>query len=157
VNKYSKNIRLGDILLKKNEITKEQLSDALKSQVGSGKRLGEVLIQKGYITEFKIMTALSEQFGIEIVNLDNYVINMDATKFISEKLAKRTNSIPLKIWNDKILVAINDPLNIFDIEDIEMESGKKVEIVLATKSQIQNTWEEEVQKRQLKILIKKIL
>jgi len=147
VNKYSKNIRLGDILLKKNEITNEQLSDALKSQVGIGKRLGEVLVEKGYITELKIMNALSEQFGIEIVNLDNYVINMDATKLISEKLAKRTNSIPLKIWNDKILVAINDPLNIFDIEDIEMESGKKVEIVLATKSQIQNAIEKYMGRR----------
>ena len=147
MNKYSKNIRLGDILLKKNEITNEQLSDALKSQVGIGKRLGEVLVEKGYITELKIMNALSEQFGIEIVNLDNYVINMDATKLISEKLAKRTNSIPLKIWNDKILVAINDPLNIFDIEDIEMESGKKVEIVLATKSQIQNAIEKYMGRR----------
>lgn len=147
MNKYNKNIRLGDILLKKSDITDEQLSDALNSQAGTGKRLGEVLIEKGYITELKIMVALSEQFGLEIVNLDNYVINMDATKFISEKLAKRTNSIPLKIWSDKMLVAINDPLNIFDIEDIEMESGKKVEIVLATKSQIQNAIEKYMGRR----------
>ena len=147
MNKYSKNIKLGDILLKKGDITEEQLSDALKSQAGTGKKLGEVLVEKGYITEFKIMVALSEQFGLEIVNLDNYVISMDATKFISEKLAKRTNSIPLKIWSDKILVAINDPLNIFDIEDIGMESGRKVEIALATKAQIQSAIEKYMGRR----------
>jgi len=42
----------------------------------------------------------------------------------------------LKVWEDKILIAMDDPLNIFHIEDIEAETGKKVEIVLACKSQI---------------------
>lgn len=137
MNKYGKTAKLGDILVLKNEITKEQLQDALKSQIGSNKKLGEILIDKGYVTESIIMITLSEQLGIDIVNLDNYNISLEATKLISEKLARRTTSIPLKLWNDKILVAMNEPLNIFDIEDIEIESGKKAEIVLATRNQIQ--------------------
>lgn len=136
MNKYSKTAKLGDILVLKKEITQDQLQDALKSQSGSNKKLGEILIEKGYITEAVMMTTLSEQLGIDIVNLDNYNISLEATKLISEKLARRTNAIPLKVWNDKILVAMNEPLNIFDIEDIEMESGKKAEIVLASKKQI---------------------
>lgn len=136
MNKLSKISRIGDILLKRNEITFEQLNDALQSQVTSDKKIGEILIDKGYATESKIINALSYQTGIIILNLDNYSINIDATKVISEKLAKRTNSIPLKIWNDKILVAMNDPLNIFDIEDIEMESGRKAEVVFSLKEQI---------------------
>lgn len=147
MNKFGKTARLGDILLEMNEITQEQLKDTLNSQYTSGKKLGELLVEKGYITEYKIMVALSQQFGLEIVNLDNYIINIDATKAISEKLAKRTNSIPLKVWNDKMLVAVNDPLNIFDIEDIEMESGKKAEIVLATRAQIQNAIEKYMGRR----------
>lgn len=147
MNKFSKTAKLGDLLLQMEEITQEQLKDALSSQNTSGKKLGELLVEKGYITETKIMVALSQQFGLEIVNLDNYIISMDATKVISEKLAKRTNSIPLRVWNDKLLVAVNDPLNIFDIEDIEMESGKKVEIVLATKAQIQNAIEKYMGRR----------
>lgn len=147
MNKFGKTARLGDILLEMNEITQEQLKDTLNSQYTSGKKLGELLVEKGYITEYKIMVALSQQFGLEIVNLDNYMINIDATKAISEKLAKRTNSIPLKVWNDKMLVAVNDPLNIFDIEDIEMESGKKAEIVLATRAQIQNAIEKYMGRR----------
>ncbi|MDD4780717.1 MAG: ATPase, T2SS/T4P/T4SS family [Tissierellia bacterium] len=137
MNKYSKTAKLGDILVLKNEITKEQLQDALKLQIGSNKKLEEILVEKRYVTESIIMATLSEQLGIDIVNLDNYNISLEATKLISEKLARRTNSIPLKLWNGKILVAMNEPLNIFDIEDIEMESRKKAEIVLASKRQIQ--------------------
>lgn len=136
MNNYSKTARLGDILLHKKEITQDQLNECLRSQKGSGKKLGEILIEKGFVTEDIVLNTLSEQLGIEIVNLDNFHINTEATKLISEKLAKRVNAIPLKTVNDKIYVAMSEPLNIFDIEDIEMESGKKAEILLAAKAQI---------------------
>lgn len=147
MNKYSKTARLGDILLQKNEITQLQLNDALKSQTGSGKKLGEILIEKGFVTEMVVINTLSDQLGLDIVNLDNYNINIDATRLISEKLAKRTNAIPIKIINDKIIVAMSEPLNIFDIEDIEMESGKKAEIVLSTRMQINNAIEKYMGRR----------
>jgi type IV pilus assembly protein PilB len=147
MNKYSKTAKLGDILLQKKEITREQLNEALKSQAGSGKKLGEILIEKGFLNETTVMRTLSEQLGLDIVNLDNYHVNIDATKLISERLAKRTNSIPIKIINDRIIVAMSEPLNIFDIEDIEMESGKKAEIVLSTKSQINNAIEKYMGRR----------
>ncbi|NYB74302.1 type II/IV secretion system protein [Sedimentibacter hydroxybenzoicus DSM 7310] len=136
MNNYSKTARLGDILLHKKEITQDQLNECLRLQKGSGKKLGEILIEKDFVTEDIVLNTLSEQLGIEIVNLDNFHINAEATKLISEKLAKRVNAIPLKTVNDKIYVAMSEPLNIFDIEDIEMESGKKTEILLAAKSQI---------------------
>ncbi|MDW5300408.1 MAG: GspE/PulE family protein [Sedimentibacter sp.] len=147
MNRSSKTLKLGDILLQKKEITQEQLNEVLKLQTGSGKKLGEILVEKGYITEKTVMLTLSEQLGLEIVNLDNFHINLDATILISEKLAKRTNAIPLKIINDKLLVAMSEPLNIFDIEDIEMESGKKSEVVLATKVQITNAIEKYMGRR----------
>ncbi|WP_312814501.1 GspE/PulE family protein [Sedimentibacter sp.] len=136
MNNYSKTARLGDILLHKKEITQDQLNECLRMQKGSGKKLGEILIEKGFVTEDTVLNTLSEQLGIEIVNLDNFHINAESTKLISEKLAKRVNAIPLKTVNDKIYIAMSEPLNIFDIEDIEMESGKKAEILLAAKAQI---------------------
>ncbi len=147
MSKYSKITKLGDILLQKKEITQEQLTEALQAQAGSGKKLGEILIEKGFLDEITVMCALSEQLGLDFVNLDNYHINIDATKLISEKLAKRTNSIPIKLIKDKIVVAMSEPLNIFNIEDIEMESGKKAEVVLSTKDQINNSIEKYMGRR----------
>lgn len=141
MNKNNKTAKLGDILLQKDEITQEQLNDALRIQKEVGKKLGEILVERGFVSEKVVLYTLSEQLGLDIVNLDNYHISIDATKLISEKLAKRTNAIPIKLIGDKILVAMCEPLNIFDIEDIEMESGKKAEIVLASKAQIQNSIE----------------
>jgi type IV pilus assembly protein PilB len=128
--------KIGEILLKQNNIRLEQLNDALKEQHAQNKKLGTILVENNHITENILAKALSEQLNIELVNLDNYYINADAAKSLSENTAKRTCSIPLKIWDDKILVAMDDPLNVFHIEDIESETGKKAEIVLACSSQI---------------------
>ena len=87
------------------------------------------------------------------MNLDNFSISIDATRLISERLAIRTNSIPLKILKDKLMVAMSEPLNIFDIEDIEMESGKKAEIVLASKSQITNAIEKYMSRRSTELAV----
>ena len=50
-------LRLGDILVMRGELDREQLADAVDSQ----KRLGEILIERGLISEAKVDAALREQ------------------------------------------------------------------------------------------------
>ncbi len=50
-------LRLGDILVMRGELTREQLEDAVKDQ----KRVGDVLVDKGLLTESKVNAALQEQ------------------------------------------------------------------------------------------------
>ncbi len=45
--------KIGEILLKQNKITDEQLNEALILQASNGKKLGEILIERGYITEIR--------------------------------------------------------------------------------------------------------
>ena len=139
--------KIGEILLKQNNITPEQLNGALKEQDTQNKKLGAILVENGHITEGVLVKALSRQLNIEAVNLDNYYINADAAKLLSESTARRTCSIPLKIWEDRILVAMEDPLNVLHIEDIEAETGKRAEIVLASGSQIMDSIEKHMGRR----------
>ncbi len=50
-------LRLGDILVMRGELDREQLADAVSSQ----KRLGQILVEKGLLSEAKIDAALREQ------------------------------------------------------------------------------------------------
>ncbi len=65
------------------------------------------------------------------ISLNDYEINIEATKKISEDLAKRHSLIPIDIKNDILIVAMNDPLNVFAIEDISIYSGMKIKSVHA--------------------------
>ncbi len=53
--------RLGLLLIKKGLVTEQQLDEALKIQLTTGKRLGEVLIELGILSERQLQKALKKQ------------------------------------------------------------------------------------------------
>jgi len=128
--------RLGDILVQSNKITEEQLKSVLKKQRTSGKRLGEQLIEDNILTEDAIIDVLEIQLGIMRVDLEKTEVNMEAVKSISESLALRYNLIPIDIEDNKIKVAMSDPLNVFAIDDVTISSGYEVEPLITTQSSI---------------------
>lgn len=54
-------MRLGDMLIRQNVLTEDELKKALELQKGSGKKIGEVLVDNGFITEDMIVRALQMQ------------------------------------------------------------------------------------------------
>ena len=128
-------------LSKAEKITPFELEDALCRRARSMARNLVILVENNYIKENILLRALSEQLNMPAVDLDNYYFEPDAAKLLSESTARKTCCMPLRILDNRILVAMDDPLNIFHIEDIEAETGKKAEIVLAGKSQIMSSIE----------------
>lgn len=128
--------RLGEILVDGNYITNEQLSKALILQKKSGKRLGEILIYEGYVSEDDIANALRQQLGIPYIDLDLFEIDIDAVNLLSETIARRYNILPVRIERGKLLLAMEDPLNIFALEDAAIYSGKEIKPVVSKASTI---------------------
>lgn len=133
-----KNLRLGDILINAGKLSEVQLAEALSKQKEiKTKRLGEVLVGSGYIREDDILEALESQLKIPSVDLGNYKINIKAIALVTENIARKYDLIPIDIEDDKLVVAMSDPLNIFAIDDIKLMTDRKVKTVLSTKSVIQ--------------------
>lgn len=129
--------RLGDILVNAKKITPYQLQEALSTQKILGKKLGEVLVDGGIITEIDILEAVEKQTGIQIIDLNNIKFDRKSTKVVSRNLCNKYILIPFGFEENKIKVALSDPLNIFAIDDISISSGLEVESYIATKADIQ--------------------
>lgn len=67
-------MRLGDMLIRQNVLTEDELKKALELQKGSGKKIGEVLVDNGFITEDMIVRALQMQLGLKVVQLTGVTI-----------------------------------------------------------------------------------
>jgi type IV pilus assembly protein PilB len=134
--KDSLKIRLGDLLVEYDKITKEQLNFVLNKQKVSGKRLGEILIDEGILTEEDILTVLEIQLNIKRINFDFTKVENEAVRAISENLAKKHNMIPVAIKKDKIHVVMSDPLNIFAMDDVKIATGLDAEIFIASNAEI---------------------
>lgn len=128
--------RLGDMLVELGTITPEQLEEELKRQKITGKRLGELLIEDGLLTENEMLSLLEVQLGIPRVYLNMLVVDEKAVKIIPQSLAVRYNLIPVYFNEDKISVAMSDPLNIFALDDVKIASGYEVEPLLSTQDEI---------------------
>lgn len=116
----------GRLLIEAGMVTESQLNESVELQKQSGKKLGEVLIEKGYITQDDVIQVLEFQLGIPHINLERFDIEEDAVKKIPENLAKRHDLIPIRIVDNKIVVAMSDPLNIYAIDDVKIYSGMEV-------------------------------
>jgi type IV pilus assembly protein PilB len=130
--------RLGELLVKANLITGEQLRKALLEQDSSGGKLGSNLVKLGYVTEDDITSFLSKQYGVPSINLSHFEIDAAVIKLVSAEVAQKHQVIPLSRTGSVLTVAMADPSNIFAIDDIKFMTGFKVETVVASETSIKN-------------------
>lgn len=128
-------MRLGDLLIKQNVLTEEELKKALELQKGSGKKIGEVLVDNGFITEEMIVRALQMQLGLKVVQLAGVTIPKEVRGLVSVDLLKKYTCIPFELdpYNANILhLAMSDPMDMTAIDDISIVTNLQVEPYIAT-------------------------
>lgn len=128
--------KLGDILINAGAISETQLLEALKVQKVLGKKLGEILVEQDIVTEDLIIEAIETQTGIHKIDLNSIQFDKKSITLISQKLCEKYILIPFGFENNKIKVALSDPLNIFAIDDVTIASGFEIESFIARKDEI---------------------
>lgn len=128
---------LGEILLEKGIISKENLEIALKEHLKTKHLLGRILVEKHFIQEKDLLEAIGIQSGIETVNLKSAVIEKNAVNTFPSALAKTYNVLPIKFEKNTITLAVSDPLNLNMQDDISFVLNYKIKMVLADKDDIQ--------------------
>ena len=128
--------RLGNILVNAGKITGYQLQEALKSQKAFGKKLGEILVDNNIITEEDIIEAVEQQTGIKKVDLNTINFDRKAITLIPQNLCDKYVLIPFGFDNNRIKVALSDPLNIFAIDDVSISTGFEIESFISRKDDI---------------------
>ncbi len=128
--------RLGEILIKADLITEEQLKEVLLAQKLEGGKLGELLVKKLVIGEDELAEILAHQKGLQHVNLASYPIDRAAVALLSERFAERRHVIGIAFEDERLVLAMSDPLDIETVDDVEMRTGYKVTPVVASSTQI---------------------
>ncbi|MCM8764533.1 MAG: Flp pilus assembly complex ATPase component TadA [Candidatus Omnitrophica bacterium] len=127
---------LGQMLIEAGLLTEQQIENALKEQVKTGKFLGRILVEKGLIDEKELKRILSVQAGIEMIDLKNTVIDKNAINVFPSALAKTYNVIPVKLEKNVLTLAVGDTLSLNIQDDISFILGYKIKMVLADEDDI---------------------
>jgi type IV pilus assembly protein PilB len=129
----------GEWLVNKNYLTHRKLCEALSEQHQHGGRLGEVLHRLKLLDDDLITRSLAEYLGLEYERLHNPAeIDMDIAKLIPEKIAKRFCLVGINQEDDRMVVAMADPLNIIAIDTVEFKAKRQVKVVVSPARNINN-------------------
>ncbi len=133
--------RLGEILVKNNLISREQLGKAVEEQKLSGNqlRLGTILINLKLLTEEQLTSFLSKQYGVPSVNLADYEIDPAVIKIIPPEVVQKYQLLPVNRAGATLIIAVSDPSNLFAIEDIKFMTGYNIEMVVASERDIKTS------------------
>ncbi len=128
--------KLGEILVRENLITSEQLREALDYQRQSGGRLGSNIVKLGFISDDVITAVLSRQYGVPSVNLELFQIEKEVINLIPQEVALKYSVLPISKVGATLTLAMADPTNVFAMDDIKFMTGLSVEPVVASETSV---------------------
>ena len=128
--------KIGEMLLKGNLITQDQLRSALEVQKKTRERIGSVLVKTGTIKESELLSFLGRQFNIPVVDLSKYEINPEVVRLLPEEMVQKNMALPINRVGAKLIVAVADPSNMAILDAIGFKTGYAVELVMASEKDI---------------------
>ncbi|MFH1771589.1 MAG: hypothetical protein ABH872_02125 [Candidatus Omnitrophota bacterium] len=133
------NKMLGEILVEKGIITKDQLDKALEIQSKAGGLIGETLVKLGFANEEAIAQCLARQYGFAFLPLENYEITQEILQLIPKNVASHYCLIPLDKIGNTLTVSMANPLNTEAVEDLEDLTKLEIQVFVSTATDVRNT------------------
>lgn len=81
---------------------------------------------------------LAERYRLEFIELKDFQIDHSLFRSIPVDLMFRYNFVPFKKENDILYVVVADPSNILMVDDLELQLGIRIRMLLGTQSAIQD-------------------
>jgi type IV pilus assembly protein PilB len=130
------NERIGELLVKENLLSAEQLRKARDEAKHSGSRLGAQITKLGFLQESELSDFVAKQYSVPAIDLEEFDVDPEVIRLIPEEVALKHTVLPVNRAGSTLILATADPSNIFAIDDIKFLTGYNVEVVVATDDEI---------------------
>jgi Type II secretion system (T2SS), protein E, N-terminal domain len=133
--------RIGELLVERGVLTREQLESGLAAQRQTRKRLGVTLLELGLLSEVHLAQALAESLQLATVDLAQVTVDWSAVHLLRATFCESHLLFPFAVEGKgtptkRVLVALADPLDAAAVQEIEFTTGLEVAPFVSTHSQI---------------------
>ncbi len=132
--------QLIDILIESGKLTKEGLNKAELHAKQNEVSLNEALVALDIVKEEELIQAMSKQLSVPYASKQNGILipekDQNLAKYVPEKYARENVVLPLFVEDGTLAVALNDPSNVFLLDNLRMMSGLEIQPFIASKSQL---------------------
>jgi type IV pilus assembly protein PilB len=137
VPKTEANLPFGELLVAKGLLGREELAKVLEEQRERGGRLGEVLLRLEMLNNEDVTRTLAEHLSMEYIRFDDInKVNIAIARTLPESIAKRFCLVVVGEVDNKLLIAMADPLNVIAIDTVTLKMKRQIKLAISSPREI---------------------
>lgn len=124
-------MRLGEVLVHRGLISKDQMDVALKEQKASKKMLGNTLVEMGFITDSVLGEVLAESSGSAQFDPKSAMLDSALVRQLPKEIAQRHKVIVVSVneAENELKVAMSDVYNVIAIDQIRRHYPRNLKVI----------------------------
>ncbi|MGL6226885.1 MAG: GspE/PulE family protein [Thermoguttaceae bacterium] len=126
----------GEILVRSGLLSETMLEE-IRMQQRDNLRLDQVAVLKGYLTEEQVLKALGQELGIGFIDLVTEPVDLELLKTFPIRFVHRERLFPVACYDRMLVVAVNDPFDLYPLDEVASQTGMHIQPVLAIKGEIE--------------------
>ena len=128
-----------ELLLEYGLISQEQADEGWDKVGESEGRLDilDALKELGYVHEHDILGMLAQQYGLETLDLSNFVIPQEILDSVPKEIPTQYNVVPVMLHDGILTFAMSDPTDMETLDSLRLVLKRDVDAVISPQEQIQ--------------------
>lgn len=118
---------MGEILVRHGAITPEKLESVVERSRDSRESLSDRLVESGALDEETLVRALAQEAGLDVLTeIDADKVPPEIVDRVPMAFARQNGVLPISIHDDRVTVALSNPLDPSPLDDIRALLGREV-------------------------------
>jgi type IV pilus assembly protein PilB len=128
--------RIADALLEDGLLTAQQVEELLEQQKKEGTRLLKLILGKAYVSEADMAVSMGRVLNTPPINLARLAIPLEVADLVPREMAYNYKVVPVSRLENKLFLAMADPLNVLAIDDVRRITRLEVATLIASEKAI---------------------
>src|SRR5215472_5836636 len=128
--------RIADALVEDGLLSPRQIEELVEQQKQGGTRLLKLILEKAYVSEQDMAVCMGRVLNTPPINLTRVNIPMDIADLLPREVAQNHKVVPVSRLDNKLFVAMADPLNVLALDDVKRITKLEVAPLIASEKQI---------------------
>ena len=128
--------RIADALVEDGLLTVQQVEQLLDQQKKEGTRLLKLILEKAYVSEQDMAVSMGRVLNTPPINLARLTIPIEIADLVPREMAHNHKVVPVSRLDNKLFLAMADPLNVLAIDDVRRTTRLDVATLIASEKAI---------------------
>jgi len=128
--------RIADALIEDGLLTTKQVEELMEQQKKEGTRFIKLVLEKAYVSDQDMTVSMGRVLNVSPINLSRLSVPPEIADLLPREIAHNHKVVPVSRLENKLYLAMADPLNVLAIDDVKRITKLEVAPMIASERSI---------------------